>query len=69
MGIWRQNLGNIGGTDLMITATCNNDGCTANLVPFFILGEPSRVECGACHNDCDLTDPQDDPPIEALEAN
>lgn len=46
----------------MITATCNNTDCTANGTPFAMLGEPAQVECGACHNDCDLSDPQPDPP-------
>lgn len=47
----------------MITATCPTADCTQYDIGYLVLGDPSRVECGACHNDCDLTDPTDDPPM------
>ena len=46
----------------MITATCNNTKCEANGTSFLMIGEPKRVECGTCHENCELTDPRDDPP-------
>ena len=46
----------------MITATCNNSDCQQNGTGYNFLGNPPRVECGACHNDCTLTDLRDDPP-------
>ena len=46
----------------MITATCNNNDCTANGIGYDVLGDPPRVECGECSNDCELTDLRDDPP-------
>jgi hypothetical protein len=46
----------------MITATCTNNDCTANGIGYNFLGDPSRVECGACQNNCQLTDQRDDPP-------
>ena len=48
----------------MITATCNNNDCQQNGIGYDFLGDPSRVQCGACHADCDLTDPRDDPPTD-----
>jgi len=48
----------------MITATCTNSDCVANGIEYNMLGAPARIECGTCHNDCELTDPRDDPPDE-----
>ena len=47
----------------MITATCTTTGCKWQNVERNVLGEPSRVECGACRADCELTDARDDPPM------
>ena len=47
----------------MITATCNNNECDANGIGYNMLGDPSRVECGACHADCEVSDLRDDPPM------
>ena len=52
----------------MITATCRNNQCDANGVDRFTLGEPDRVQCGACGDDCELSDPQPDPP-EVVDGN
>lgn len=46
----------------MITATCTNSKCDANGIDYNMLGNPSRVECGACNADCELSDLRDDPP-------
>ncbi len=46
----------------MITATCNNADCTMNGTGYNIESEPVSVECGACSNDCELSDPRPDPP-------
>jgi len=46
----------------MITATCTNNDCAANGIGYNVLRDPLRVECGACGNDCELTDLRDDPP-------
>ena len=46
----------------MITATCHAADCPQSDVPYFVLGSPEPVKCGACGNDCRLTDPQPDPP-------
>jgi len=45
----------------MITATCTNDTCRWHNVERTMLGAPGRIVCGECENDCDLTDPRDDP--------
>ena len=45
----------------MITATCNHKTCKQNGTAYNMRGNPLRVECGACHADCDLTDLRDDP--------
>jgi len=47
----------------MITATCKTDNCRQNGVAYNFGGHPSRVECGACHADCELSDLRDDPPM------
>lgn len=47
----------------MITATCTISECQQNGIGYNIYGEPPRVECGACHADCELTDLRDDPPL------
>ncbi len=47
----------------MITATCNAEHCIANSVPYFVLGSPGRVQCGACRDWCEVTDERDDPPM------
>lgn len=47
----------------MITATCHADGCKQADLPYFVLGSPDPVKCGACGNDCALTDPQPDPEV------
>ena len=49
----------------MITATCNAEHCIANSVPYFVLGSPERVQCGACRDWCEVTDDRDDPPMPA----
>lgn len=46
----------------MITATCKNKQCSQHKLEFNIFGNPSPVECGSCHNNCELTDLRDDPP-------
>lgn len=46
----------------MITATCRNSECDANGVDRFTSGDPDRVQCGACAHDCELSNPQPDPP-------
>ena len=46
----------------MITATCATESCNWHAVGRFVLGSPDPVKCGACGNDCALTDPQPDPP-------
>ena len=48
----------------MITATCKNNECNANDVNRFTLGEPDHVQCGACGDDCELSNPQPDPPTD-----
>ena len=47
----------------MITATCKTANCEQNGIGYNVAGAPPRVECGACHADCELTDPRDDPPM------
>jgi len=44
----------------MITATCTSSDCKQNGLDYNFRGQPSRVECGACGADCDLTDLRDD---------
>jgi len=54
----------------MVTATCINTDCRQHGIENNVIGEPSRVECGACYNDCELTDLRDDPPMpEPFEVN
>lgn len=45
----------------MITATCVNENCERYNDSVFVLRSPSRVECGSCGNDTELTDPSPDP--------
>lgn len=52
----------------MITATCTTTECKQHAIGYLVLGDPARVECGACHNDCELTDPQPDPPQQEPDA-
>jgi hypothetical protein len=47
---------------MMITATCNTDGCEQHGIGYNIYGAPAQVMCGACRDWCDLTDLRDDPP-------
>lgn len=47
----------------MITATCTTDNCDANGTPYNVIGNPNPVQCGACGNNCELTDLRDDPPL------
>ena len=57
----------------MITATCTNTSCQSKAVDYSVLGEPKKVECGACGNACELTDPRPDPelldPLDYQEVN
>jgi hypothetical protein len=46
----------------MITATCTTTNCKLHGIGYTMRGAHARVECGACHADCALTDPQPDPP-------
>jgi hypothetical protein len=50
----------------MITATCNTGDCQQNGIGYNIYGEPPRVECGACHNDCELSEARPDPEMPAM---
>ena len=45
----------------MITATCKNDACEWHNVERNVLGAPTQVMCGECHEACDITDERDDP--------
>lgn len=47
----------------MITATCKNDACQWHNVERNVLGAPSKVQCGACRDWCEVTDKRDDPPL------
>lgn len=45
----------------MITAQCSNTECAENGNAYNVEGDPTRVECGLCAHDCDLSDPRPDP--------
>jgi hypothetical protein len=47
----------------MITATCTNTSCQSKAVDYNVLGEPKKVQCGACGEWCELTDLRPDPEL------
>ena len=46
---------------LMISATCRNTDCTQADTLYNCEGDHTRIVCGTCDKDCELTDPRPDP--------
>ena len=45
----------------MKTVTCINKTCPENGVNEMMCGDPDYVECGVCHQPCELSELYDDP--------
>lgn len=47
----------------MITATCKNAECPQLDIDETLLGSHEFVECGVCHNSCEISDERPDPEV------